>query len=827
MEFDNVRFASAPFTGTANGSWTAKGDGPGTLDLRAQLAGGSVDEVSRYIPLTLSGGLRTWLKASILQGSASDVRVTLAGDLAQFPFADNRAGKFLIAFKVRNGTLRFLPEWPPIEALDADLRFEGARMTIDAAGGRSLGAEIGPTKAEIPNLSAPFPVLTVTGDATGPTQEFLRYIEHSPVAGWIGHATTGTTATGAGKLELKLTLPLGKGDGAKVAGDYLFIGNDLRFAELPTLAKVNGRLAFTEQDLRAQDVAFEALGGPAKVAIANVDGEVRVTGSGTANLATLNREVSMPLLDRISGITDWELSLTSRDDAVTWVLASTLKGAVIDLPAPMGKTAAETAPLKIERRAVAGRPNEDLVTADYRGVVRAIAHREAVAAGAVSTVDRVVILLGGAATGSERPARAGVFVRGNLPELDVDAWLALYAKEKPRLSSGEDTASGGYALTMNGVDLDAGKFVAMGRVLHDFHVTAQRAGVDWQLAMRGREVDGNATWRGPSAELPNGRVMARLTRFVRPGPGELHPVRGEPEPATSAANPWPELDIVSDAFISKERDLGKFELVAKPVGSDWRIERLALANDDGRIDADGWWRVRGERQQTQFDVTIDVADAGGYLAHFGTAGAVKNAPTRIVGQLQWTGAPNDFDYPTLSGKFNLQSGAGQFLKIDPGIGKLLGVLSLQALPRRITLDFRDVFSEGFAFDDINGDFVIDNGQMRTDNLKLAGPAAAVAIKGDIDLARETQMLNVRVQPALSSSVSAGAAVLFIANPLVGAAVGAGALLAQKFLNNPIDQMFSYDYRVTGSWVDPVVERVGGFGRAAQASPTSGHETGAQ
>jgi len=322
-------------------------------------------------------------------------------------------------------------------------------------------------------------------------------------------------------------------------------------------------------------------------------------------------------------------------------------------------------------------------------------------------------------------------------------------------------------------------------------------------------------------------MMARLTRFVRPGPGELRPVRSEPEPTTSAANPWPELDIVSDTFISKGHDLGKLELVAKPVGSDWRIERLALVNDDGRIDADGWWRVRGERQQTRFDVTIDVADAGGYLARFGTAGAIRNAPTKVSGQLQWTGAPNDFDYPTLSGKFNLKSGAGQFLKIDPGIGKLLGVLSLQALPRRITLDFRDVFSEGFAFDDINGDFVIDNGQMHTENLKLAGPAAGVAIKGDIDLARETQTLAVRVQPALSSSVSAGAAVLFIANPLVGAAVGAGALLAQKFLNNPIDQMFSYDYRVTGSWVDPVVERVGGFGKAAQASPALGNEAAAK
>jgi uncharacterized protein YhdP len=142
------------------------------------------------------------------------------------------------------------------------------------------------------------------------------------------------------------------------------------------------------------------------------------------------------------------------------------------------------------------------------------------------------------------------------------------------------------------------------------------------------------------------------------------------------------------------------------------------------------------------------------------------------------------------------------------MGKLLGVLSLQALPRRITLDFRDVFSEGFAFDTIAGTGRIQNGVLSTDNLKLAGAAAQVAIAGDVDLARETQRLTVRVQPTLSAGVSAGAALLFLANPIVGAAVGAGSLLAQKVLKDPIEQMFSYEYLVTGSWSDPLVTRSG-------------------
>jgi uncharacterized protein YhdP len=146
------------------------------------------------------------------------------------------------------------------------------------------------------------------------------------------------------------------------------------------------------------------------------------------------------------------------------------------------------------------------------------------------------------------------------------------------------------------------------------------------------------------------------------------------------------------------------------------------------------------------------------------------------------------------------------------------VLSLQALPRRISLDFRDVFSEGFAFDSVAGDVRMASGVMHTDDLRLAGPAAAVNIAGDVDLAHETQQLNVRVQPSLSTGVSAGAAALFIANPLLGAAVGAGALLAQKMLNNPFDKLFSYQYAVSGSWDDPVVARVGA--RAATAAESA-------
>ncbi len=319
--------------------------------------------------------------------------------------------------------------------------------------------------------------------------------------------------------------------------------------------------------------------------------------------------------------------------------------------------------------------------------------------------------------------------------------------------------------------------------------------------------------------MPNGRVVARLARLTVPAAGDLTPWKPPAADAAkggaSAANPWPEMDLATDALWARGRDVGKLDVTARPVGTDWQIQSLKLRNDEGSIDASGWWRA-GPPQETTLDAVLKTPEAGAFLARFGMSDAIRGAPSKLEAKLAWPGSPSDFEYTSLTGSLKLDSGAGQFLKVEPGMGRLLGVLSLQALPRRITLDFRDVFSEGFAFDSIAGAGTIASGVMSTANLRLAGPAATVDISGSVDLPGETQQLRVRVQPALSTGISAGAAALFIANPLIGAAVGAGTLLAQKLLKDPIEQLFSYEYAVSGGWADPVVERLGSRTAAASA-----------
>jgi uncharacterized protein YhdP len=150
---------------------------------------------------------------------------------------------------------------------------------------------------------------------------------------------------------------------------------------------------------------------------------------------------------------------------------------------------------------------------------------------------------------------------------------------------------------------------------------------------------------------------------------------------------------------------------------------------------------------------------------------------------------------------NLALDAGQFLKAGPGAGRLLSVLSLQSLPRRLVLDFRDVFQEGFAFDNVTGDIAIRDGVASTNNFRMRGVQAAVLMEGRADLERETQDLRVLVVPEINAGTAS------LAYAAINPAVGLGTFLAQLLLRKPLMAAGTREFRVSGSWADPKVERI--------------------
>ncbi len=821
IDLDDVAFANADAAGAVSGSWRALPQGPGHVELNAQFTRGNIARIANYVPVDFNAHARDWLRRALVKGDAGKGLLALKGNLADFPFSDAHPGVFTIAADVHKATLDYADGWPPIDGIDAVMKLDRTHLRVEAAHGSVLDADIGHTVADIPDLAAP--VLSIQGTASGAAPSFLQFVRASPVADWTAHVADGVRGSGDGVLTLSLVLPLTDLPSTRADGTFALAAGSVDWPGAPAYRDVNGKFAFTRQGIAGGELNGTALGGTARITFAPADDGFHVRGSGTANLAQVRGVYPVPFADRLSGTSDWALDAQPREEGLEWTLRSSLQGATVDLPAPFAKAAAGAMPVSLTRH-VTG-TGHDMLTLDAGSNGRLVLRRRI--DGDEPVVERALLVAGSAVEQPGDAERPGLWIRADLASIDVDDWLALDVPA-PATTSAAKPASAGMKLM--GVDVAATRMTAMRRRFRDLAVGARREGDDWQLTLRGRDIEGTAAWYVAAPGTPNGRAVLRLARLALPR--EANDARGEadrtePPPKPDALNRWPEVDVDAEHFASRGRELGRLKMRAKPNGSDWLIESLALANDGGTIATHGAWHVGADGERTDLEATFDVRDAGTFLARFGYPDEIRGAPTKGTGRFTWPGAPSDFDYRALNGSLTIAAGPGQFLKIEPGIGKLLGVLSLQALPRRITLDFRDVFSEGFAFDEAKGEVSIVNGVLRTDAFKINGTSARIDIKGDADIARETQALDVHVQPSLATGVSAGAAALLIAaNPVIAAVVGAGTLLAQKALKDPIEQMFSYEYRVTGSWSDPVVARVGRGDANAAAAAVAGATPGA-
>jgi uncharacterized protein YhdP len=307
-----------------------------------------------------------------------------------------------------------------------------------------------------------------------------------------------------------------------------------------------------------------------------------------------------------------------------------------------------------------------------------------------------------------------------------------------------------------------------------------------------------------------GRLYARLPRLAI-GPSTAQEVETLLDQQPTSI---PALDIVVDDFELRGKHLGRLEIEAINRGAmgvreplrEWQLNRFNITNPDATLTASGSWsNQRGaaerERRRTAMLLRLDITDAGALLSRLGMPGVVRSGRGKIEGQMDWLGSPITMDYPSLSGQLRANVESGQFLQADPGIAKLFGVLSLQSLPRRLTLDFRDVFSEGFAFDFFRGNVDIAQGMARTSNLQMKGVNAAVLMEGSADLARETQAIKVLVVP----EINAGSASLIasVINPLVGLST----FLAQVVLRSPLIDANTREFFIDGSWVDPHIHPV--------------------
>lgn len=827
-ELTHAEFSGPQAAGSAHGNYRYSGQGPGSIDLVAALTRADARAVWRYMPHVVNANARQWLRDALTAGRSSEARLTLKGDLSRFPFLDKKDGQFLVTVKAQDVTLDYARGWPKITGIQGDLRFEGAGMLVDVQRGSLLGARLSKTRAEIPDFDANPTLLKIKGVAEGPTEEFLKFVEQSPVGERIDHFTEGMKAGGNGRLDLNLLIPLEEArlSDAKVGGVFQFVDNEVTVdAALPPLQKVNGTLQFSEKDLRVPEINATLFGGPLKIkGETQTDGKVLIAANGSLGVAQLRRQMDLPIFENLSGSVAYRGEVRIKKRSADLVIDSNLVGLASSLPEPFNKSATEALPLRFEKiilPAVTPRGGEPVARDQLLASLGGIASLQMIRRkqGEIYVPERGAIAIGRPLQLPERGLAVGVTAR----HIDLDYWRhALHAA-----NNGSDNAAAPPALSSTAFSLKASELDLLGHRFTDVDLRANALGPLWKIGLSSREASGDLQWDSAG----RGKLTGRLKQLqIEPASAAVNtpspaspssPANSSGNPAEEAVEELPALDIVAEDFSVGLRRFGRLELQARNEGRIWRLDKVLLSNPSGTLSGSGQWQF-ASGNRTQLDFKLDSNDAGKLLDRIGYPGTLRAGTAKLEGKVGWNGPPVGLDYATLSGEMKVEAARGQFAKLDPGAGKLLGLISLQSLPRRITLDFRDVFSEGFAFDSIAGKFAIQNGLMRTDRLQIDGPAARVVMHGETDLQHETQHLSVNVQPDLGGTAALGVALI---NPLAGVAT----LLAHKILQNPLNQMFGFDYLVTGTWDDPKVEKLS-RPEAARASeprlPNNANPTGA-
>lgn len=814
---------------------------PGELDLQATVHQIRADRIHRYLPLGIDASVRGYVRDAVQAGSAHDVRARVRGPVLDFPYTVPGQGEFAINGRFEQLTFDAVPgsTWPRYTDGSGQLVIDGQQLRLmqirTRLGQTGSGSfTLGGIEGGIDNL-AHAPVLRLRGKGQGSTDDALQFLRASPIDGWLGHAFSPARGDGRTQLELQLAIPLQHSRDTTVQGRVDLADTRLQMRpDTPVLDSVQARLEFTEHSFRLTQGSAQVAGGPLAFeghldggGVLRFAGHGRATAQGLRTLDTV--EPLARLAHHFDGLADYRLQLDLTAGGPTVQVDSDLVGLVSHLPAPLRKPAAQAMPLRVrvEPQTPAAPQTTTLLHIDAGTPAAPLLHARLLLDG-----ERDGHLLGGrvqvgAPDGQPWPEH-GLGASIVLPRLSLDDWQIWLRQATP--AGGSDTP----AAILHQVRLQVADLTLQGHRLGRVSARLEQTGAPavWSGSVEADQFAGRVTLR-PASPLAPEAVQARFSRLSLPWPVDPLAESGiRTAAAGRSVEPLPALDIVVEDLVYGERHLGRLDLQGTPgpanrvagVAGEWRLQQLSLTRPEARLTATGLWDPADRDESAGSSATgasrlvfrLDVDDGGQWLDQLGWAGTLRGGRGQLSGQLRWPGPPTALALAQLGGALRIDLDSGQLLQADPGgAGRLLGMFSLQSLPRRLSLDFRDLYQKGFSFDHIDGEVQIRRGQASTHNLRVRGVQAMVLAEGSANLPGATQDLRVWVVP----DFNAGAASLAYA--VINPAVGLGTLVTQWVLQRPLAEAATREFLITGHWDAPLVTPVD---RTRDAHPLPGSAT---
>ncbi len=728
-----------------------------------------------------------WLDNGIVAGYI-DGTFVLRGHMDDFPY-DDREGRVEVRFSLKDGVLDYYNGWPRIEEIEAEVLFLGREMHIEATSGSIYDADIKRIVADIEDLTSN-PILKVNGFAETSSRDLLKYLTETSLANDYQKMLSALELSGTHDFYLDMSIPL-SGQGVEFNGTLDFNRNLLSIPDWQIeLSDLKGRLSFSETTIEAEQLTASYLNHPvtSEVLAVNSDSghETHIRLKTLADLSRLLAQKSPLLAEQIRGESVINVAIEAPDDPELLsrlIVSSDLKGTEICLPSPFIKSKDTELPFQL----IISLGAEPISTLEAsfqdRAHIKMKFNEE-------NQLSSGMVYLGKTQTPLE-PDSQKFEIRGHLDRLKLDSWIDWYSN----LAEGYE---GQYFDLPMLVDVDIGNMALSKWHLPEFNISGLFADDVWDMQFSGSAIAGKGVFKRHSIPLLKLELDA-MSILEEPG-AEIN----------TTGNVWsfellpsdiPSLDIDIKQLIYNNRDIGRAGLNSSSGKNTLRINEAYLRNAESESDLSirGAWQHREDEHQTDIDIKIASADFGGLMRRLGYNDTVRG-DIDSRGSFSAPLSPIEIGIEDINGEVEIAMYDGEVVEAEASnVGKIFGLLSFQALPRRLSLDFSDLFSQGMSFDEIEGDFTISEGNAYTNNLSLTAPSGTVEISGRVGLFDKDYDQLAKVTPNVSASL-----------PVAGALAGGSGLAAilwitHQILGNPINKLTEIEYQISGTWAEPKIE----------------------
>lgn len=802
VQADNVRVRNEDGRGVARFVATIPGDDSSpVLDLSAQAQDLKVSSAHKYIPAgQLGAKTMEWFDRAFVDGRVVNADLTYKGPMHAFPFREDE-GTFLARGHVENAVFDYQPDWTPARDVVADIEFHNEGMRIHATSAAVGELRVKDATADIADFRNTR--LVIDAAASGDLLHGLQFLKGSPLGPKLGEQFARLNGQGGLTANLHLDLPLRRlaDRDVTVTARLADATMSMQNVDAP-VKKLNGSLTVRNTMIAAAQMQGLWLGGPLDLAVGAEGAAPSVLNArGRASAAQLKPLLSLPSTVNVSGAADWHLvtDISHLGESVPRIVRidSNLQGFGIALPEPVGKREVEQSPLQLTLEL----DNEDgtLLARGSLGNVRSLIRARRSADG--WELDRGGLRADGVAPAL--PNHRGLRIEGTIEHFVLDEWLAL------RGTGGG--GGGGKSLSdyLQAANVRVGTFELNGYRWPDVRGILQSTSAGWRVDVTGANATGqilipeNFTGAQP--------LRATLERLV------IEKTAGAPKDEKGAARGvsdprnLPNLQVYVADLRLGQRAIGAVDLKASRVEQGARFDSVTVSGNSVRAEGRGEWLVTPEGERSSLSATVSSSNVASTLRSLDYPEFIAAKRGEIRADLSWPGGFDDTILEHASGGIAVDAESGQLLNLQPGAGRVLGLFSVAALPRRLALDFKDLTEKGLAFDSVHGDFELRDGNAYTTNLLLRGPAAEIGIAGRTGLAARDYDQTAVVTGNLGVSVP-------VAGALAGGpAVGAALLLFSQVFKEPLKGITRGYYRITGPWDDPIVERVDASAVKAAAS----------